>query len=73
MIFPKKEIVEAIRKEYPGGTRVRLVSMIDPYSRISPGEIGTVDIVDDVGTIHVAWDCGEHLGIAYGEDKCEKV
>ena len=29
MMFPKKEIVEKIRKEYPKGTRVKLVRMDD--------------------------------------------
>lgn len=29
MMFPSKEIVEAIRKEYPIGTRVELVHMDD--------------------------------------------
>ena len=27
MMFPKKEIVERIQKEYPKGTRVRLIKM----------------------------------------------
>ena len=30
-------------------------------------------VVDDIGTIHVDWDCGSGLGIAYGEDVCKKV
>jgi len=25
------------------------------------------------GTIHVRWDCGSGLGIAYGEDSCRKL
>ena len=29
---PNKEIVSSLRTEYPKGTRVRLVSMQDPYS-----------------------------------------
>ena len=29
MMFPKQEIVEKIRKEYPKGTRVKLVKMDD--------------------------------------------
>ena len=32
--------------------------------------MGTVIAVDDVGTIHVAWDCGSSLGVVYGEDFC---
>ena len=29
--------------------------------------------MDDAGTIHVRWDCGSGLGIAYGEDSCRKL
>ena len=29
--------------------------------------------VDDVGTIHVNWDCGSSLGVCYGEDSCSKI
>ncbi len=28
MMFPKKEIIEKIRNEYPKGTRVKLVKMV---------------------------------------------
>jgi hypothetical protein len=48
--FPSKETVERLRKEYPHGTRVELVRMDDPYSRLQPGDKGTVDFVDDSGT-----------------------
>ncbi len=54
MVFPRKEIVEAVRARYPKGTRVELVSMDDPYSKLKPGDRGTVDHVDDTATVHVA-------------------
>lgn len=73
MNFPKKEIVDTVKKRYPQGTRIALVSMDDPYSELQPGDRGTVLGVDDIGTIHVAWDCGSSLGIAYGEDRCRKL
>lgn len=50
MNFPRKELVEAIRARYPEGTRVELVSMNDPYSKLKPGDRGTVNHVDDTGT-----------------------
>ena len=53
MGFPRKEIVEAVRARYPKGTRVELVSMDDPYSRLKPGDRGTVKSVDDTGTVFV--------------------
>lgn len=71
--FIDKETVDRLREEYPEGTRVELVSMNDPYSSISPGDQGTVQYVDDIGTIRVSWDCGSSLGIAYGEDSVRKL
>ena len=56
MRFPRKEIVEAVRARYPKGTRVELVFMDDPYSRLKPGDRGTVEFVDDIATVHVKWD-----------------
>lgn len=68
MNFPRKEVVEALRARYPVGTRIELVSMDDPYSKLKPGDRGTVTHVDDAGTIFVRWDCGSGLGVAYGVD-----
>lgn len=69
MNFPRKEIVEAVRARYPKGTRVELVSMDDPYSKLKPGNRGTVNHVDDTGTVFVNWDCGSGLGVVYGVDR----
>ena len=68
------EALQALRERYPKGTRVELVHMDDPYNRkLVPGCKGTVISVDSIGTIHVAWDCGSRLGVAYGEDACRKI
>mgnify|MGYP001240098300 CR=1 FL=1 len=71
--FPSKTIVEAIRAAYPADTRVELVSMKDPYSRLRPGAKGRVQFVDDIGTIFCRWDNGEGLGVVYGEDTIRKI
>lgn len=69
-----KKILESIRDQYPKGTKVELVKMNDPFNTIlHPGSKGTVVAVDDIGTIHVAWDCGSSLGVVYGEDVCRKI
>lgn len=66
-----KETLERLRKEYAAGARVELVHMNDPYNgRLFPGAKGTVVSVDDIGTVHVRWDCGSSLGVVYGEDLC---
>ena len=69
-----KSELNTLREKYIIGTRVELVQMNDPYAnKLSPGARGTVMTVDDIGTIHVHWDCGSSLGIVYGEDVCEPV
>ena len=66
--------LKRLRETYPPGTRVELDHMDDPYNRkLTTGSRGTVVAVDDIGTIHVAWDCGSSLGVCYGEDACHVV
>ena len=69
-----KETLQALRERFPQGTRVELVHMDDPYNtKLVSGCKGTVRGVDDMGTIHVSWDCGSSLGIVYGEDSCRRI
>ena len=68
-----QNMLEKLRKEYPEGCRVELVYMDDPYAKLDFGSRGTVRCVDDMGTIHVSWDCGSSLGVVYGVDSCRKV
>ena len=65
--------VEEIRQRYPEGTRVRLIRMDDPYREMPEGCEGTVDHVDDIGTIHVTWDIGIRLGVVPGVDEISRV
>ena len=70
----KPSQLETLRKSYPVGARVELIHMDDPYNKkLVPGCRGTVKHVDDMGTIHVAWDCGSSLGVVYGEDSCRVI
>ncbi len=70
--FPKKRIVESLRKMYPVGCRVALVRMDD--SQAPPvGTEGTVTGVDDIGSIMVKWDNGSRLNVVYGEDECQRL
>ena len=73
MRFPSKETVERLRGEYPAGTRVELVSMNDPWSKLKPGDKGTVLGVDDAGSLLMRWDNGSGLNVVCGEDKVRKV
>lgn len=71
MMFPSKEIVEAIRKNYPAGTRVELLEM-DDVQAPPIGTMGTVIGVDDTGSILVSWDNGCGLNVVYGVDRVKK-
>lgn len=71
--YPKKNVVDNIKKNYPVGCRVQLDFMEDSYNKIPKGTQGTVRAVDDIGTIHVDWDCGSSLGVVYGEDLCHRI
>ena len=64
--------LENLRKKYPEGVRVELISMNDVQAP-PKGTLGTVFYVDDIGTIFVRWDNGSSLGVVYGEDVCRVV
>ncbi len=72
MIFPSKEIVEQVRRQYPIGTRVELVKM-DDIQAPPVGTKGMVTGVDDTASLLVAWDNGSHLNVIYGEDEVRKI
>ena len=55
------------------GDRVQLVWTSDPWTKLRPGERGTVIDVDSVGTVHVDWDCGSNLGLIPGQDSWAKL
>lgn len=67
-----KRIIESLRAGFPRGCRVELLRMEDPQAP-PIGTTGTVIGVDDLGTVHVKWDNGSGLGVAYGEDECRRI
>jgi hypothetical protein len=64
--------LEVLRLQYPKGCTVELVAMED---RQAPpkGTKGTVVHVDDIGTIHVAWETGSTLGAVPGIDMVRRL
>lgn len=60
--------IESIKQRYPEGTRICVDSMGDDPRPIEPGTKGTVDWVDDIGTVHCNFDNGRRLGLIVGED-----
>ena len=72
MRFPSRETVERLRRQYPAGTRIELLSMDDPQAP-PEGTRGTVLAVDDIGSLIVALDNGSSLNVAYGIDQVKIV
>lgn len=69
-----KETLKCIKEEYPIGCRVELTKMSDPYrTDLVPGCKGTVQFIDDAGSIHVKWDIGSSLAVLFGEDACRRI
>jgi len=66
--------VEKYRKmsEELKGKRIKCISMND-VNPVESGALGTVELVDDMGTIHVNWDNGSSLGLVPEEDMYELV
>ena len=69
--LPSKEIVQALRARFLKGTRVALVRMNDPYTKLRPGDLGIVDFIDDAGSIFCIWDNGSTLGVVFGVDEIQ--
>ena len=67
-----EKTLDRIRKEYPEGTRVKLVRMDDPQAP-PKGTYGTVIGVDDTGGLLVRWDTGSGLKLLYGIDEFKKA
>ncbi|RSI30220.1 DUF4314 domain-containing protein [Streptococcus sanguinis] len=65
------KIVELLKRRYPAGTRVRLLKMEDP-NPVPVGMLGTVEDVDDIGSLIVHWDNGRQLHVLHGIDEVEK-
>lgn len=63
-----KEQARRIRAAYPVGTRIVLIDMDDPYTKLRPGDKGTVMGVDDAGQIMMQWDSGSRLSLIPGVD-----
>lgn len=71
-----KEEIRMRKMIFKPGDRVRAVwfsvinSSFDDNLSVPPGTLGTVRMIDDMGTVHVSWDNGSTLG-ALVEDSIE--
>ena len=67
MKFPSRAEVEALRRKYPAGTVVEIVSMDDAQAP-PPGTLGEVEGVDDAGNLLMHWQTGSTLSLIPGVD-----
>ena len=73
MNFMKQDEVKRLRRQYPPGTKIKCIHMNDDCHPVPDETLGTVQFVDDAGTIHVGWDNGSSLGLVPDEDQFTKV
>ena len=71
-MIPNEAMLARLKKQYPEGTRIRLLHMNDPHA-VSQGTLGTVYGIDDTGSLLVRWDNGQGLNVLYGVDRVERV
>ena len=66
--LPTRAQVERIRKQYPKGTKVRLNSMPEDPRPIPAGTVGSVQFVDDIGSVFTNWTNGSGRAFIPGTD-----
>lgn len=71
-LFPSREIVEMVKRQYPVGTRVELMKM-DDVQAPPVGTKGTVRGVDDIASLLVNWDNGSSLNVIYKVDQVKRL
>lgn len=65
--------IEMMKARYPEGTRICLDSMGNDPNPIPSGTKGTVEFVDDMGTVFCKFDNGRSLGVIPGEDSFHRI
>ena len=63
-----RKMVKFLKEQYPQGTRIQMDNTGSPYLPVPPGTEGTVQFVNDLGSVHMRWDNGSDLAIIPGED-----
>ena len=72
MKIPSENELDRIRREYPVGTIIELISMPDKFAP-PKGTLGEIEGVDDLGDILVRWQTGSSLKVILSEDRIRKV
>ena len=72
MMIPSEKELDRIRRDYPVGTLIELLSMTDEQAP-PVGTLGEVTGVDDAGDLLMRWATGSRLKIIISEDRFRKV
>ena len=72
MKIPSENELNRIRREYPVGTIIELLEMLDTQAP-PVGTLGEVTGVDDAGDLLMRWATGSRLKIIISEDRFRKV
>ena len=67
-----KDRVDLLRKQYPKGTKIELLEM-DDVQAPPVGTVGTVQGVDDLGSLLLRWENGSSLSVIDGVDRVKKI
>ena len=65
--------IDMMKERYPKGTRICLDRMENDPNPIPLGTKGTVEFVDDCGSVFCKFDNGRSLGMIPGEDSFHKI
>ena len=65
--------IDFVRNMLPAGCRVQLIDMASDPNPVEPGTMGTVNFVDDIGTVFIDWDNGRCLGLVIGVDRFLRI
>lgn len=64
--------VNYLRSLFPKGT-VLVLDYMDDIQASEPGTKGVVEVIDDMGTIHVKWETASSLGLIPHVDRFHKI
>ena len=73
MQFPSKSYLEQLRKQYPKGTKLQMITMRNEKYPVPSGTIGEVTHIDDAGSIHMRCENGSSLALIPEIDSFQTV
>lgn len=69
----KESQIQALQNQYPPGSRIKCIHLVDLETLIPTGSLGIVEHVDHQGYIQTRWDNGQFISLIPGVDSFMKV